>query len=655
MAGTVWKRLAVFLAAGLAAVAVFLFLIRFDNKYTMSGTLTQDGALVADRTIFEKNGLIWAPYGWHLYPDVLLEPGERGLGYAVYAGQVQSWSVFHRDASPYGQASYRLILEGPEETVAASLWLPEVFSACKVYVNGVLVGQSGEFSPDYRPLVRDLTVSFPLSGRTELLIQAENRSHYYSGMTYPPALGSPQAIAALAAGRTALYALMSFGTMAIALFSLAMWTGGDRRERTALWLAGLTLSFALRVGYPIRLLFGVRHVSLIYALEDTASMAGIWCALGLALELGRLNRRPWAELARRLAFGVMLAAAVVPTLVLPWAPAFTGVYGVLMSVWKLFSALLLTGAVLWSGMRARAVWLAAGVGVYAGGLFLSVVTINRFEPARGAWPDEWGGFVLALCFAALMVDQGLSMAEENRRLNQHLQEEVERQTGQIAGLVGERQKLLSEFLHDLKSPLASLLSYARLVRENNVLLDDRTRGQLDVIEGKSEELARQLRMMQQFNLENPIASRWERLDLAEFLKEFHRRFQPDVEVSGPDFLLELPPELCAVRADPDKLSRALQNLVFNAVSFTPEDGEIALSLRPAGEYARIAVRDNGPGLPPELLDQVFRRGFTTRAEDGGEGLGLFIVQSVAREHGGRAEVKSKPGRGAEFSILLPLL
>ena len=62
----------------------------------------------------------------------------------------------------------------------------------------------------------------------------------------------------------------------------------------------------------------------------------------------------------------------------------------------------------------------------------------------------------------------------------------------MPGWWGRRQKLLSEFLHDLKSPLASLLSYARLVRENNVLLDDRTRGQLDVIEGKSEELARQL-------------------------------------------------------------------------------------------------------------------------------------------------------------------
>lgn len=293
--------------------------------------------------------------------------------------------------------------------------------------------------------------------------------------------------------------------------------------------------------------------------------------------------------------------------------------------------------------------------MYAAGLFLSVATINRFEPARGAWPDEWGSFVLVLCFAALMVGRGLSMARENRRLNEDLQREVEKQTNQIAGLVEERQKLLSEFFHDLKSPLASLLSYARMVRENDVLLDDRTRGQLDVIEGKSAQLARQLRMMQQFNLENPIASQWEQLELSEFLTAFHSQFQPDVEMSGPDFLLELQEGACTIRADPEKLSRALQNLVFNAVSFTPEEGEIILSLRREGALARVSVRDTGPGIAPEDLERVFQRGFTTRAEEGGEGLGLFIVQSVAREHGGRAEVRSRPGKGAEFSILLPVL
>ena len=168
-------------------------------------------------------------------------------------------------------------------------------------------------------------------------------------------------------------------------------------------------------------------------------------------------------------------------------------------------------------------------------------------------------------------------------------------------------------------------------------------------------MARQLHMMQQFNLDNPIASRWERLELTGFLKDFYRQFLPDVEVSGPELRLELPRGPCLIRGDPEKLNRCLQNLLFNAVSFTPEDGEIVLRLREEGEYARISVSDTGPGLAPDMLEQVFRRGFTTREEEGGEGLGLFIVQSVAQEHGGRAEVRSRPGKGAEFSVLLPLL
>ncbi|USF25901.1 Adaptive-response sensory-kinase SasA [Firmicutes bacterium ASF500] len=650
---TLKKRMAVFLAAGAAALTAILFMSRFDNKYTMSGPLTQDGALVISASVLEE-GPVWAPYGWELFPGILLEPGSEAAGLPVYVGQVQTWAVFHEDSSPYGQASFRLMLEGPEEPETVSLWLPEVFSACRVYVNGALAGRSGELSPNYRPLARDLTVSFPLSGRTEVVIQAENWSHYYSGMTYPPAVGTPQAVAELTAGRTALYALMTFSALAVALYSLAAWQGRDMGEQTHLWLAGMTLSFALRISYPLRLLHGVRLIGLTYALEDGAAMAGIWCALGLALELGRMEG-PWAKGVRRLAFAMIPLAAAVPVWVLPQVPALTPAYGIWMSLWRLASALALVAAALRGGLLARTAWPAAGTAVYAVSLFWSVVSINRFEPARGAWPDEWGGYVLVLCFSALMVSRSLAMSRENRRLNERLQEEVERQTGQIAGLVGERQELLSEFLHDLKSPLSSLISYARLVRENDVLLDGRTRIQLEVILGKSEEMARQLRMMQQFNSDNPIASQWERLDLTRFTAAFYQKFQPDVEVSGPDFRLELPQEPCMVRADPEKLSRALQNLLFNAVSFTPEEGEIVLRLRKEGAYARLSVRDTGPGLDPAVQDQVFQRGVTTRGGEGGEGLGLFIVQSVAREHGGRAEVRSRRGKGAEFSILLPTL
>ena len=115
MIGIKWRRSAAFLAACGAALGIFALLSRLDNKYTMSGALTQDGAILPDRDILESNGLIWLADGWELYPDVLLEPGSGRSGWRIYVGQVQTWAAFHDDASPYGQASYRLVLEGPEE------------------------------------------------------------------------------------------------------------------------------------------------------------------------------------------------------------------------------------------------------------------------------------------------------------------------------------------------------------------------------------------------------------------------------------------------------------------------------------------------------------------------------------------------------------
>lgn len=649
---TQWKRTGIFLAACLLTLAAFQGLYHFDNKYNMGKNLVQDGILEISGDILGKDGLIWAADGWELFPDELLEPGTRRAGYPMFVGEHPTWAPFHTDASPYGRASYRLRVLWKGEPATVCLYLPEVFSACRVYADGVLVGQSGTLSP-YSPLVRDLTVSFPLEGETEIVVQTANYTHYYSGMTYPPALGSAQAVARLTAGRLALYGAMCFGALAVSLYSLALWLG-TQRDRLALLLAGLTLSFAVRMGYPFRLLPGVRWVSLTYALEDVAAMAVIWFSLRLALELAGKTDRPWAAVVRRLAFGMVLTAALVPAAVLPSLPAFSTAYGVLVSLWRLASAVILVGTAVLGGIRSGAMWLVSGTGVYAAGLFLSVTTINQFEPVRGAWPDEWGSFALVLCFSGLMVSRNRVLVRENWRLNQNLQQEVERQTAQIAGLVDERQRLLSEFLHDLKSPLTSVLSYTRVVREHNILLDEQTRSQLNVIEEKSEELAHQLRMMQQFTTQNPMASHRELMELSGFLTEFHRYNQPDVEANGPDLLLELPDRPCPVLADREKLKRALQNLLFNALSFTPEDGAITLTLERREGQAWITVRDTGCGIAPEIRDRLFQRGFTTRAEDGGEGLGLFIVQAVAKEHGGCVEVESQMGKGSAFTIRLPL-
>ncbi|MEU3052824.1 sensor histidine kinase [Streptomyces griseus] len=129
--------------------------------------------------------------------------------------------------------------------------------------------------------------------------------------------------------------------------------------------------------------------------------------------------------------------------------------------------------------------------------------------------------------------------------------------------------------------------------------------------------------------------------------------------------LELPDEPVTVRADPDRIRQVLVNLLANARTHTPPGTTVTVSVRPpvrGGEPVTLAVRDDGPGIPAELLPHVFERfargdASRTRGTDGGgatgsTGLGLAIVQAVVSAHGGRVRVGSAPGR-TEFVIELP--
>ena len=108
-------------------------------------------------------------------------------------------------------------------------------------------------------------------------------------------------------------------------------------------------------------------------------------------------------------------------------------------------------------------------------------------------------------------------------------------------------------------------------------------------------------------------------------------------------------------ADSRKLTRALENLVFNAGEFTPPDGKIVLSLVREQNFALICVADTGCGIPGEALPRVFDRFYTTRADEGGQGLGLSITRAIVLEHGGEISVESTAGDGSTFVIRLPLV
>lgn len=110
-------------------------------------------------------------------------------------------------------------------------------------------------------------------------------------------------------------------------------------------------------------------------------------------------------------------------------------------------------------------------------------------------------------------------------------------------------------------------------------------------------------------------------------------------------------EVRPVEHDPGQIHQVLLNMLLNAIQAVAREGHILVSLENRGDYAAISIADNGPGIPPETLKNIFRPFFTTKGH--GTGLGLSLARRIVEDHAGRIEVSSAPGSGTTFVVLLP--
>ena len=120
------------------------------------------------------------------------------------------------------------------------------------------------------------------------------------------------------------------------------------------------------------------------------------------------------------------------------------------------------------------------------------------------------------------------------------------------------------------------------------------------------------------------------------------------------FAEDFPP----VHADYERTRQVLENLVSNAVKYSPDGGAIRITGRAADDHALISISDQGIGIAPEEQGKLFRRFYRVdnrlRRETQGVGLGLFLARAIVEAQGGRIWVESQPGRGSRFSFTLPL-
>jgi len=229
-----------------------------------------------------------------------------------------------------------------------------------------------------------------------------------------------------------------------------------------------------------------------------------------------------------------------------------------------------------------------------------------------------------------------------------------------------RSDPLAAFAHELRNALTPLREGLSLVWEGAG--GDLTEGQermLDGVRGDAERIARLADEMLSTSRvrcgQARVAAR--QVDVARLARDVVRSFQPSARREAVDLATGDVAAAARCYADPDLLTQALANLVGNALKFTPAGGTVrvgvALSAGDRGEgVVEIAVRDTGPGLPPQELERLSRArgagaGRAPAHERAGLGLGLPIVREIMEQHGGCLGVTSEQGAGSCFRLVVP--
>jgi len=228
----------------------------------------------------------------------------------------------------------------------------------------------------------------------------------------------------------------------------------------------------------------------------------------------------------------------------------------------------------------------------------------------------------------------------------------------VLGLSPRRSgEVLAIVSHDLRTPL-SAISMGTLLLEDAAQPEESKIHVLEIIKRAASRMERMIKDLQELSrLDAGRTLRVEprAVELASLLREgceaLHIQARAKEQVVG----CELPESPVAVWADPDRIGQVLGNLIGNAIKFTPRGGRIALTGRREGGQVRVAVTDQGPGIPERDLEHVFEPYWQARRTARlGAGLGLKIAKGLVEAHGGRIWAESAPGRGATFSFTLPI-
>jgi signal transduction histidine kinase len=222
-----------------------------------------------------------------------------------------------------------------------------------------------------------------------------------------------------------------------------------------------------------------------------------------------------------------------------------------------------------------------------------------------------------------------------------------------------QREFVANVSHELKTPITSIEGFAQALGDGTADTPEKQKQAVAVIKQESERMHRMvldLLDLARFDSGNFEIVR-SPVDIQALLTRLVEKFTPQAVAAGVSLGLEAG-LLPSIMGDGDRLVQVFSNLVDNSLKFTPAGGRITLRAVPNPSGVLVEICDNGMGIPDEVRAHIFERFYQADpsrpgGRQHGAGLGLAIVQEIIQAHGGTISVRSKPGEGSTFSVLLP--
>ncbi|MGE3976827.1 MAG: sensor histidine kinase, partial [Nitrospira sp.] len=250
---------------------------------------------------------------------------------------------------------------------------------------------------------------------------------------------------------------------------------------------------------------------------------------------------------------------------------------------------------------------------------------------------------------------------ERSRHTEELEHQIAERTAEIAKLESQRAqaeklaamgRLAAGVAHEINNPIAGIKNAFTLVKQ----AVDPGHPHAEFVGMIDREIARVASIIQNmYQLYRPESGKGEAVELQSMMNDIEALFSKRLQQRRLELTIEVDPCIDRLRVPRRDLLQVLLNLLNNAIDCSRDRGTVTLAIRAEPDAIRIAVSDQGPGIPPEHFPHIFDPFFTTKTggDQKGMGLGLSISQSLVMAMGGKIEVRTQPNGGSTFSVLLP--